>query len=87
MFWFGVKKVKELETVLLALQNDAANNYKDAAQANFKKFCERLEEYKASGKMSAKQITYYNQQKDNWVVKMRNYTHKDQKTTWTKEDN
>ncbi len=82
MLWFGVKKVKELEQILLALQNDAENNYKDAAQANFRKFCDRLEEYSINGKLKEKQITYYKQQRDQWAEQMKNYTHKDQKVTW-----
>lgn len=82
MFGFGMKKVKELDQILLALQNDAENNYKDAAQANFKKFCDRFEQMKASGQLKEKQIIYYTQQKDSWAQQMKNYTHKDQKVTW-----
>lgn len=82
MFLFGMKKVKDLDQILLTLQNDAENNYKDAAQASFKKFCNRLDEYIASGKLKEKQINYYKEQRDKWAQQMKNYTHKDQKVTW-----
>lgn len=78
MFGFG-KKNKDLEDILLSLHANASNNYKDAAQDNYKEFLQLFEEYKNSGKLKAKQITYYEQCIQEWAPQMKNYTHFDQK--------
>lgn len=79
MFGFGMKKNKELEDILLSLNANASNNYKDAAQSNYRELLEKFEELKSSGKLKAKQIEYYEKILDEWAPQMKNYTHFDQK--------
>lgn len=78
MFGFG-KKNNDLESILLSLNANASNNYKDAAQSNFQELLELFEELKKAGKLKAKQIAYYEEIIDQWRPQMKNYTHFDQK--------
>lgn len=79
MFGFGPKKNKVLEDILLSLNANASNNYKDAAQSNYHKLLEKFEELKNAGKLKAKQIEYYSGIIDQWAPQMKNYTHFDQR--------
>lgn len=78
MFGFG-KKNKELEDILLSLNANASNNYKDAAQSNYHEFLELFEKLRSEGKLKAKQISYYEEVIRQWEPQMKNYTHFDQK--------
>ena len=53
------KKNKELDDYLNSTANNAANNYKDAAQRDFKQFVELFEKMKASNTLRGEQIRYY----------------------------
>lgn len=77
-----VKKNKELEFILLKLENNASNNYKDAAQLNLKEFEKMFEELKESGKLKEKQIEHYEQVHKELRERMNKFTHKDQVCTW-----
>ena len=83
---FGPKKNNMLEDALAAVKMDMANNYKDAAQADFKKLMAIFTELTASGKLSEKQLLYYTPEIESLTAKLDHYTHADQKTAWTKED-
>ncbi|EET61460.1 hypothetical protein BRYFOR_06635 [Marvinbryantia formatexigens DSM 14469] len=78
MFQFG-KKNKNLEELLLRLHANASNNYKDAAQENYRQFLTLFEEYKQNGTLKSKQISYYNDINEQLKTEMKNYTHADQK--------
>lgn len=54
-----VKKNRELETVLLRLRMNASNNYKDAAQNDYREFLKLFEEYKERELLKRRQIAYY----------------------------
>jgi hypothetical protein len=43
---------KELDYYLTGVANSAANNYKDAAQQDFKAFVAKFEELKAAGELN-----------------------------------
>ncbi|MBQ7971920.1 MAG: hypothetical protein IJ291_00495 [Lachnospiraceae bacterium] len=73
---------KELEEALRKLQMNCENNYKDAAQANFREFCGLLQELKDKGKLSAKQLEYYDHKLEEYKEKMKKFTHKDQTPYW-----
>lgn len=66
---------KELERCLNDVENNAANNYKDAAQLDFKKFTAKFEELKADGKLSEKQILYYDEKQAEYEKKLKNFHH------------
>lgn len=78
MFQFG-KKNKNLEELILRLHANASNNYKDAAQENYRQFLTLFEEYKQNGTLKPKQISYYHDINEQLKAEMKNYTHADQK--------
>lgn len=75
-------KNSRLEDILLRLNMNMENNYKDAAQSNLKEFEALYLELKDSGKLNEKQKLRYESLRDEYREKMKNYTHKDQKPTW-----
>ena len=50
---------KQLNALITSVKNNASNNYKDAAQEDFKKFTARFEELEKSGKLNDRQREYY----------------------------
>ena len=71
-----------LEDVIVRLNMNMSNNYKDAAQSNLKEFEQLFEELKNSGKLNEKQKTRYEGLLNEYREKMKNYSHKDQKPYW-----
>ena len=78
MFEF-LKKNKELEELLLRLHANASNNYKDAAQENYKQFLSKFQEYKDKGLLKKRQAAYYEEVSRELEPQMKKYTHFDQK--------
>lgn len=73
---FGFSKTnKELEAILLRLHANASNNYKDAAQANYREFLQKFEELKSNGKLKPRQIAYYEECARKLEPEMKNYMH------------
>lgn len=75
-------KNKQLEAAIGKLQMNMSNNYKDAAQADYKDLMDLYVELEAEGVLSDKQKSYYKEVIEDYSVKMKNYTHKDQKPYW-----
>lgn len=84
MFGFlkKVGKVNQLEKIAGELEMNMSNNYKDAAQENFREFEQVLNELEQAGKISEIQASVYKQKLSAYKQKLKNYTHKDQKVTW-----
>ena len=69
------RKNKELEALLLELKNDAANNYKDYAQDDFRRLTARFSDLKSAGKLSGRQLEYYEKEIDSYREMLKDYTH------------
>ena len=84
MFGFFSKtgKNKQLEEIIMRIEMNASNNYKDAAQAAFKEYEELLQSLLAENKLPARQKEYYKARQESFKQEMKNFTHKDQKPTW-----
>ncbi|MDE7326965.1 MAG: hypothetical protein K2N63_11965 [Lachnospiraceae bacterium] len=84
MFGFlkKVGKVNQLEKIAQELEMNMSNNYKDAAQENFKEFERTLNDLSATGEISEAQAASYKRKLSAYKQKLKNYTHKDQKVTW-----
>lgn len=84
MFQFikNIGKNKELEAAVARLQMNMSNNYKDAAQADYKALMELYEKLSGKGGLTDKQKSYYKEVIEEYRVKMKDYTHKDQKPYW-----
>lgn len=74
---------RQLDEKLQRIQMNFENNYKDAAQLNLKEFEALLAELSDAGKLSENQKTYYSGLLSEYHARMKNFTHKDQKPTWT----
>lgn len=75
--------IRQLDEKLERIQNNFENNYKDAAQINLKEFGELFQGMCQEGRLSEKQKAYYSRRLDDLSERMKNFTHKDQKPTWT----
>ena len=80
---FGSKKHMELERIIARLESNKQDNYKDAAQQDFKELSERYSGLLEEGKLSGKQKEYYESVLSLYGTTMKGYTHKDQKPFWT----
>lgn len=74
---------KELNELLKRIEMNMANNYKDNAQENYRAFCKAVEELKGSGKLKGKQLAFYEEKQQDYEVRLKDFTHKDQKPYWT----
>jgi hypothetical protein len=66
---------KELDYYLTGVANNAANNYKDAAQQDFKAFVAKFEELKAAGELNENQTAYYTRMKNKYEQELRGFHH------------
>lgn len=66
---------KELEKLISDVDNNASNNYKDAAQKDFKKFVSRFEELIHHKALNEKQISYYSEMKTRYENELRGFHH------------
>ena len=82
MLFFGIKKNAELEMLISKTRMNQSNNYKDAAQENFKALCTRYEELQSAGKLNEKQQTHYSEIMDELRKELDKFTHKDQNARW-----
>ena len=73
----------ELEDIIRSLESNRANNYKDNAQADYKKLVKVFEELKSDNKLNDKQISRYGQIISEYKSMLNKYTHKDQTPYWT----
>ena len=78
----NIGKNKELEAAVARLQMNMSNNYKDAAQADYKALMELYEEFSGKGDLTDKQKSYYKEVIEEYSVKMKDYIHKDQRPYW-----
>ena len=78
----NIGKNKQLEAAIIRLQMNMSNNYKDAAQADYKDLMDMYAELAQKGSLSEKQKNYYKDVIEDYSVKMKDYTHKDQKPYW-----
>lgn len=73
------KKKKELDAIVLRVEANMANNYKDAEQEALKELEERL----ASEELKEKDRVYYETKISSFKEQMKAFTYKDQKPYWT----
>ena len=78
----NIGKNKALEAAIARLQMNMSNNYKDAAQEDYKALITLYGELVAQGGLSNKQKGYYKEVVEEYSIKMKDYTHKDQKPYW-----
>lgn len=77
------KKNRELEALLERMENNVANNYKDAAQEDLKQYEAKLRELAEEGTLKDRQKAYYESLLGSYQERMKEFRHKDQKPYWT----
>ena len=84
MFGFikNIGKNKQMEAVIIRMEMNMSNNYKDAAQENYNELMELYCKLVERNVLSGKQKEHYKGVIEEYSVKMKNYTHKDQKPYW-----
>lgn len=80
---FKSAKERELDTIILRIEMNMSNNYKDNAQEGLKEFENTLTEMKNDGKTKASVVEKYESILGIYKEKMKGFTHKDQKPYWT----
>lgn len=73
------KEKKELDAIILRIEANMANNYKDAAQEALKE----LESKLAISELKEGKKAEYESRLSAYKEKMKEFTHKDQKPYWT----
>ena len=81
---FKSKYARELDSIILRIEMNMANNYKDNAQADLKELEEAFEEYMKEGLLKEKDASFYKGKLTVYQEKLKGYSHKDQKPYWTK---
>lgn len=69
------KNNRELDYLLNGVANNAANNYKDAAQKAFRDFLKKFEELKETGQLNEKQTAYYEGMKNKYEQELQGFHH------------
>lgn len=84
MFGFikNIGKNKQLEAAIARVEMNMSNNYKDAAQEDYRELMELYRKLEVSNALPDKQKEYYKGVIEEYSIKMENYTHKDQKPYW-----
>lgn len=80
---FQSKAEKELDAIIEKLEMNMSNNYKDAAQENFQRLEDTFDHLKACGDLKPKAVEAYEERLETYRLKLKGYTHKDQKPYWT----
>lgn len=79
---FKSKYEKELDGIIAEIDMNMNNNYKDNAQAAFRKLETALDEMSGEGQLKEKAINIYRKQLNVYKEKLKGYTHKDQLKNW-----
>ena len=79
---FKSKAEKQLDSIILRLQMNMSNNYKDNAQDDLKELEEALEAMRSAGNVKAAVIEKYDSIAGIYTEKMKEFSHKDQKPYW-----
>ena len=77
------RKNKELEEIIVKLESNVANNYKDAAQEALREYESELARLKEEGSLNEKQRAQYEAKLEAYKIRLKGFTHKDQKPYWT----
>lgn len=78
-----MKKNRDLEVLIERIDNNVANNYKDAAQDYLKQYETKLRELLEKNTLKDRQKAHYESLLDNYKEQLKEFRHKDQKPYWT----
>lgn len=81
---FKSKYERELDSIIMRLNMDMSNNYKDNAQEDLRELEAKVSEFKGAGLLTGRSLDRYEEQVHAYVERLKGYSHKDQKPYWTK---
>ena len=79
---FKSKTAAELDRIMLRVDMNMSNNYKDAAQLNFKELEDAFLAAKEKGAFKKGEEESYGARIEEYRLKLKGYTHKDQQPYW-----
>lgn len=74
---------RQLDSLMMKIDTNMSNNYKDNAQADLRELEATFRQYCEQGVLKEKTRIYYEKQLGSYREKLKGYTHKDQKPYWT----
>ncbi len=82
MNFFKSKTEKHLDSIIQRLEMNMSNNYKDNAQEDLKELETAVNAMRLEGKMKPETVSRYTTILEEYKVKLKDYSHKDQKPYW-----
>ncbi len=79
---FSSRAERELDSIIMRIESNMANNYKDAAQENFRELEETFKEMCENGQLKEKKQKKYEDILETFRARLKSFTHKDQKPYW-----
>lgn len=79
---FSSRAERELDIIIARIESNMSNNYKDAAQENFRELEEAYKEFCESGALKEKKQKKYGDFIETFRTRLKSFTHKDQKPYW-----
>lgn len=76
---FKSQEEYQLDAIIQRIESNMSNNYKDAAQEALRDFEEKL----SLARLTEKKRALYESHLDTYKIRMKGFTHKDQKPYWT----
>lgn len=74
---------RQLDSLMMKIDTNMSNNYKDNAQADLRELEAVFKQYCEQGVLKEKTRIFYEKQLGSYREKSKGYTHKDQKPYWT----
>ncbi len=74
---------RELDAIIFKIDMNMSNNYKDNAQMDLQDLEETFTEFCDQGKLKERTRQKYESILETYRIKLKGYTHKDQKPYWT----
>lgn len=81
---FKNKYEKKLDEILVEMNMNMSNNYKDNAQKNLEEYEAALTRFIETGRLKEKSQNKYSEILTSYKERLKGYSHKDQKPYWTK---
>ena len=83
MGFFKSKAENELDAIIRRIEVNMSNNYKDNAQEALRDLESMIEALKSEGKLKPKKLAKYESAMEDYKIRLKGYSHKDQKPYWT----
>ena len=77
------KIYKDLDEIIVQIDSNVANNYKDAAQEAVECLERKINEFWENGQLSEKKKLEYSARLTRYKRELEGFTHKDQKPYWS----